>query len=458
MDRNTLKKDSKVHFVGIGGIGMSALASLTNNLCFVSGSDIKESQHLARLRSQGVTCYSPHNPQYIEEGMVVVISTNIPPSNPELKRARELKCPIFHRSEFLQILSQGFTSIAVTGTHGKTTTSSLLTTIFSLLDEKPSYAVGGLLKLSGTNAEWGDSPYFIFEADESDGSLLNYTPTWSIITNVDTDHMEFYKTQEALEKVFSKFIEKADPKKTLLYADDPFLNHFCKGRLSFGFTEEASYQILKTSFSKKGSSFSLKTPQGDVHEVYTPLFGLHNILNCTAVFALANELGVPNALILAGIAAFKGTERRLNFLGNYNGMDFYDDYAHHPTEIAATLQAVNQAHSDKNILVIVQPHRFTRLNLFFDRYIEVLKNTSSLWILPIYSAGEKPMEKSALTLFEHLSTEKKECFYYPNLDAVVTEIKQLENKPDLVLTLGAGDVTEIFSLLKKTEKEKPGIL
>lgn len=390
-----LNKIKEIHFVGIGGIGMSGLAFMALDLGIkVTGSDEKENKQIQELSKMGAHISIGHNKDNIKDQDLVVLSSAIKKDNPEVILANEKKINCLKRAEFLNLLMQNKKQILVAGSHGKTTTTSFLAHSFNELHLNPSYFVGGILNASNKNFQLGNGNYFISEADESDGSFLSYNPSLAIITNIDTDHLDYYKNYEALVDSFSHFAKKVlkNNGKIIMSAQDKNMDKFksfLEGNLvTFGFAnnsvcEDVDYLIFDVINNEGDCEFKIKHKQ-DVTNINIKLFGEHNILNATAAFALLNELGFLKTDISRALQSFTGVGRRLEKIQN-KYFDVIDDYAHHPTEINEILKTIRLY--KRKFKVLFEPHRFTRTKEFFNEFVDVLKN-DELFILPIYSASE----------------------------------------------------------------------
>ncbi|MFN0065740.1 MAG: UDP-N-acetylmuramate--L-alanine ligase [Chlamydiales bacterium] len=435
-------RHKQYHFIGIGGIGMSALARiLLDQKKMVSGSDLNESWVIEDLRKRGAVIHKGHSARYISPQDIVVYSTAVKESNPEYVAAVALKCRMMHRSELLASLMEKYETIAVAGSHGKTTTSSLMTTLFLEAKLHPSYALGGLLQEK--NGESGTGDHFLFEADESDGSFLNYHPDFAIITNVEKEHMDHYGSEEALFEAFATFISQV--KKRLFYCgDDPILASLAKGRgVSYGFSPKCDLQIK--NFQQQGWQFSMDLIyKGNKYEaVKVALVGKHNALNAAAVFGLGLQLGLQESVIRKALQHFPGVKRRCERKSNRNQVLMLDDYAHHPTEIEAVLKGIKEAVQERRIVVLYQPHRFTRTQLCQQEHGIAFDWADKLYVTDIYSAGEDPI--AGVDAQGIVSEIKKQstipCSYLPKEQW--REVLQNELRPhDVFVTLGAGDVTK----------------
>lgn len=455
------------HFIGIGGIGMSGLARIVlSRKGVVTGSDIGSNAVIEALIKTGATVHIGHSKEYIKPEMTVVYSTDIKKDNPEYQAALDLKCHLMHRSELLQKLMQNQHSLAVAGSHGKTTTSSLLTWVLKNANKDPSYAIGGVIPQLKSNAEHGHGPHFVAEACESDGTFSNYKPYGAIITNVDLDHMDYYLTAEALEKAFINFISNVSlPQHLFWCGDDERLQKFgCRG-ISYGFGEQCQLQASRFSQDQWTSCFDVKFNGKEYKNVSVALTGKHNALNALAVFGMAVSLGVDEDLIRDGLMSFRGVLRRCEKKGEVQGVLFLDDYGHHPTEIKATLKAIRSAVGERRLIVIYQPHRYSRAKDCMGLYGSVFNEADLVFINDIYSAREQPI--TGVThekILEEVQHDLKDRCQYVGISEVTAKLVDLLRPHDVVLTLGAGDVTkicpEIISLLslKSIPRLKVGVI
>ena len=437
---------SNIHFIGIGGIGMSALAHI---LCekgvSVSGSDMAASATTEALKKKGAQIFIGHAPENVLPGSTVVFSTDIKEDNVELMRAKELHLPLLHRSEMLGKLMGDFSALLVTGTHGKTTTSSLLAHVLKVAGVNPTFAIGGQVKSLGSNGGYGAGKYFVAEADESDGSFLKYPGFGAIVTNIDNDHIEYWKTEEALIKGFKQFMSHITSKEHLFWCiDDPLLANLAPQGVSYGFHPKAQLRIER--FSQEGwhLNYDLHFDGVTIKNIRVPLIGKHNVYNSAAVFGLCLRVGVEEEKIKEAFLSFQGVGRRADKKGEWKGIPLYDDYAHHPTEIAATLQAVKQAAGERRLVVVFQPHRYTRVRDCFEQFADVFVDADLLVMTDIYAAREKPID--GITTETLKAKIKKQSLYAPRRE-LAPYLSALLAPSDLVLTIGAGDVTTLASEL-----------
>ena len=420
---------TKYHFIGIGGIGMSALADLLlEKKNAISGSDLNLGEIATKLEKRGATILKGQKAEHISGDQIVVYSSAVKESNPEYQQATKLGCQIIHRSELLAMLASGKTSIAIAGTHGKTTISSLLSSVLLGAGCDPSFAIGGLLE--GENGRNGKSDLFVLEADESDGSFLRYHPTYAIISNVEPEHLDHYGNKEALEKAFDSFASQVED--LLFYCGDTLC--FKKG-ISYGFGNNCNLQI--TNWRQEGWHLIFDcTFEGKTYtKIEVALIGKHNVRNSAAVFALALKLGLDEAAIRKGLQNFPGVARRCQLKKEEHAITFLDDYAHHPTEVSTTLDGIAQVGAGRRIVVLFQPHRYSRTASHFDDFAKAFGAVDHLFISDIYAAGEQNLTNvtgEALAIAAGGSYLPKERW---------SELKDFLRPHDIFVTMGAGDVT-----------------
>lgn len=460
--KRTLKDliGKRVHFIGVGGAGMSGLARImTSEGIDVSGSDIKESSVLTALQTIGVDTKVGHDAANVAGADFVVFSSAIDKENPELVAAKELKIPQLSRAQALSILMSESKSVAVAGTHGKTTTTSMLTVAIQSCGEDPSFAIGGILKASGSNAHKGTGEFFIAEADESDGSFTEYRPFGAIITNIEHDHVDFFETPESVFLAFEDFVSTISPDGFLVFcADDKGAKALgrhvtrCKS-IAYGVDPDADLRIDQIELTPAGSKArALWKGRAIGHlELQTP--GHHNLLNAGAALAAGLCLGLPASQLIAGLATFRGTGRRFELKGQIHGIRVVDDYGHHPTEIDVTLTAAKRYATDGRVLVVFQPHRYTRTRAFTKEFAAVLDKAHHTWVLEVYGSSEKQIPgvsgQSITQLMQHGE-------YEPNFMAVVASVVEEAKPGDVILTLGAGDVSSLAPIIVEALSLKYG--
>ena len=440
-----------VHFIGVGGAGMSGLSRImTSEGIEVSGSDIKESSVLTALQAIGVETKVGHLGAHVNGADYVVFSSAIDPENPELAAAQKLGIPQLTRAQALSILMSESKSVAVAGTHGKTTTTSMLAVAIQSCGEDPSFAIGGILKASGSNAHKGTGEFFIAEADESDGSFVEYHPFGAIVTNIEHDHVDFFTTPESVVLAFKEFVNTISSDGFLVYcADDPGAKALGRNvthcqTISYGVDPDADLRIDQIELTPAGArGRALWKGRAIGHlEMQTP--GHHNLLNAAAALAAGLSLGLPAAQLIAGLATFRGTGRRFELKGQVHGIRVVDDYGHHPTEIGVTLTAAKRYATDGRVLVIFQPHRYTRTRAFTKEFAEALDKAHHTWVLEVYGSSEKQIpgvnSQTITRLMEHGE-------YEPNFMSVVASVVDAARPGDVILTLGAGDVSSLAPII-----------
>lgn len=441
----------KVHFIGIGGSGMSGLAriALADGI-LVSGSDAKDSSVLLALEALGATVFRNHAAENIDGADVVVYSTAISASNPELVRALERSIPIMTRAKALSLLMYGLTNIAIAGTHGKTTTSSMATVAFQACGTDPSFAIGGTLTASGSNAHRGSGPYFIAEADESDGSFVAYHPRAAIVTNVEHDHVDFFSTAEEVVKVFSEFALTIPADGTLIYCNDDAGSRslgqsvaHCK-TYSYGTSEGSDLKLDQITLTAQGSRGRAVWKGSVIGFIELQVPGHHNLLNAAGTLALGLSLDLNPAAFLTGLHSFQGAGRRFELKASINGIRIVDDYGHHPTEITVTLEAARRYADTGRVIVIFQPHRYSRTQAFMEQFARSLDMADDVTLLEIYAASEKPIPGVSAQL---IAEKMKNGHFIPNFAEAADRIIELAKPGDVILTLGAGDVNSLAPII-----------
>ena len=396
-----LAKTEIIHFVGIGGIGMSGLSLIMKGMGFnVQGSDISNNKNIDRLKKSKIKIIIGHKKKNIEKATILVISSAIKKNNLELIQAKKKQIPIYRRGEMLAHIVSLTKNIVVTGSHGKTTTTSLLAAIFSKTKLDPTIINGGVLNSLKNSAKLGKSDWCILEADESDGSFVHVPPTYSIVTNIDREHMDFYKSMNDLKNLFIKFINKVPSfGKSFICIDDRNNNELLKNikiknYYTYGTNPKSQFYIKNIKQVKEFSEFdlSIKLPAKKnilIKKIRIPLLGIHNIRNSTAAVAVASTIGIPKQIIKKGLKEFKGVQRRFSKIFTYRETSFYDDYAHHPTEIKEVLNGVRAAYKENEIICVFQPHRISRLKDLKKEFSMSFKKADTVILCPIYVAGEK---------------------------------------------------------------------
>jgi UDP-N-acetylmuramate--alanine ligase len=452
-----------IHLIGIGGIGMSGIAEVLLNLGYqVSGSDLKESEITRRLASLGGNIYYGHKPDHIQGAEVVVVSSAVRFDNPEVQAARETLIPVIPRAEMLAELMRLKYGIAVAGAHGKTTTTSMVAHVLAHGGLDPTVVIGGRLDSWGSNARLGQGEFMVAEADESDGSFLHLSPCIAVVTNIDREHLDFYRDLDHIQATFLDFLNRLPfYGLAILCLDDPHLPSLIpklkKRYRTYGLTTQADFQARDIRQDGLLTSYRLFHAGREWGEVRFKLPGRHNVYNSLAAIATGFELEIPFEKIQRCFAQLEGVQRRFQIRGEWQGVTILDDYGHHPTEIRATLDAVRSCWPDRRIVVVFQPHRFTRTKALFDDFTTAFYQADSLVLLPIYAAGEDPIEGlDARRLLEGIKEKgHREVRFKPSPAQVIQYLKENLQSGDVVVTLGAGDVWKIGQELvssKGTEK------
>ena len=438
----------RVHFIGIGGSGMSGLARIAiSHGIKVSGSDASDSTVLNALRAIGAEVFVGHNSENISGADLIVYSNAIKPSNPEREAAVASGIEQITRAAALALLMSESISIAVAGTHGKTTTSSMATVALQSAGVDPSFAIGGILKSSGSNAHRGSGKFFVAEADESDGSFVAYHPDAAIITNVEWDHVDHFATEADVFKVFEDFVDTISG--FLVYcADDNGASKVASTAnvktIGYGKSEKAELRVDQIQLSAGGSSARVLWNGAKIGTLELSVPGEHNVLNAAAVLAVGLELGLPASALLDGLIKFHGAGRRFELKGTVSGVRVIDDYGHHPTEIKVTLDAAKRYAGGGKVLVIFQPHRYSRTQAFTKEFAQSLSVADNVWLLEVYAASEQPISGvSSANIAKMIPNAKFE----PNFISVTEAIVKAANPGDVIMTLGAGDVSSLGPLI-----------
>jgi len=441
----------KVHFIGIGGAGMSGLARIAlSDGISVSGSDAKDSSVLTALTALGARVAAHHEAANVEGADVVIYSTAISASNPEMAYAVERSIPILTRAQALALLMKGSRSIAVAGTHGKTTTSSMMTVALQACGKDPSFAIGGTLTASGSNAHRGTGDLFVAEADESDGSFIEYRPHAAIVTNIEHDHVDFFHTPEQVTEVFKSFAATISPDGYLVYcADDTGSkdlgqSHKTCTSISYGTSEGADLTLDQIVLKPMESSARVMWKGRVVGSLELKVPGHHNLLNAAACIAMGLALQLPVQQLLDGLRNFRGAGRRFELKATEHGIRIIDDYGHHPTEIRVTLEAARRYAGDGRVLVIFQPHRYSRTQAFLNDFATSLDLADDVTLLEIYAASEKPIHGVTSEL---IAMKMKHGHYLPNFIQASDRIIEMAQPGDVIITLGAGDVNSLAPII-----------
>ncbi|MCD6319707.1 MAG: UDP-N-acetylmuramate--L-alanine ligase [Candidatus Desulfofervidaceae bacterium] len=435
---------------------MSGLASILLELGYhVSGSDIQPNRILARLEEKGAQIYIGHQNHQIDGAQVVVFSSAIKPNNPELIAAKEKKLPLISRGQLLALLMEEKKGIAVAGTHGKTTTSSMLATILETAGTNPTVVIGGCINGSGVNAWWGNGPYLVAEADESDGSFLLLHPYITVITNIEADHLDYYQDLGNIKKAFAQFLKQLKPGgKAIVWGDDSEIKDIIKQTgipyLTYGLTPGQDFEAREVCLNTL-SQFNLYIQGRNIGQVTLSLPGKHNVLNALAALAAAWVLNIDMEMAIYALKNFKGVGRRLEVKGEKNGIMVIDDYAHHPTEIKMTLNAIKQKWPGRRLITIFQPHRYSRTKSLYQEFLTVFSETDELILTEIYAASEQPIPGVTGRWLADGIERYRSIYYCPDFEAIMNKLNKLLQPGDIVLTLGAGNIWQVGEKLLKDE-------
>ena len=436
----------KYHLIGIGGIGMSGLAKiLLKKNQIVSGSDIAETQTTKELQEKGATVFLGHHASYLPLNAIVVYSSGIDIANPEYQEAKNSGYTLIHRSDLLKQLMSSQKTFAVAGTHGKTTTSALLSWVLKDANLDPSYAVGGILPNTQSNGDLGSGEYFVAEADESDGTFVKYFPYGGILTNIGLDHLDHYGSEEVLLREFQMFCQKViEPDFFFWCGDDMRLQHMQPPGQSYGFNKNNDLQITNVRQNGWKQLFDLRIHQNNYYDIEIQLLGAHNVLNSAAVFGLALKACVEEESIRRSFNTFLGVQRRCEKKGEVANVLVLDDYAHHPTEIATTLQGVRSMIGDRRLIAVFQPHRYSRTRDCLGTYGGVFQAACEVLITDVHAAGEKPIDGVSP---EEIMKELPKSAQYVSRDFLLMFLQTFVRADDVVVTLGAGNITSLSSEL-----------
>lgn len=451
------KRDSHIHFVGIGGIGMSGIAEVVLNLGYrVTGTDLNESDTTRRLVDLGATVHRGHSPDHVSDADVVVISSAVGRDNSEVVAARQRKIPVIPRAEMLAELMRLKEGIAVAGSHGKTTTTSLIASVLHTADIDPTVVIGGKVNRFGSNARLGQGQVLLAEADESDGSFLYLTPTFAVITNIDNEHLDHYGSFDRILEAFVGFANRVPfYGSAVVCLDDPniaaLLPQFHKRTISYAIERaDADYVAAEIRHRGAKTSFRVLTRGKDRGTFELGMPGIHNVQNALATIAVCDIYDIPTDVTRRGLAEFEGVQRRFTVRGHAGDVMVVDDYGHHPTEIRATLVGARRSWDGRRLIACVQPHRYTRLRDNFEDFVACLDDADVVVLTDVYAAGESPIDgASSQALAERLRARKpkREVHLEMEFDAVAGRLAALSRPGDLVLTLGAGSVTRVGSRL-----------
>lgn len=453
----------KFHFIGIGGMGMRALANILIHMGVnVSGSDVVDSTILHKFREQGATIYLGHKAENIENADVVVISSAISPENPELQEAKNRNIPIFHRSDVLAAMFMWGKGIAVAGAHGKSTTSAMVGQIFKYANVDPTIVLGGATDYLKGNSCYGKGEYVIAEADESDGTFLKFSPFLSIITNIEDDHLDYYGTFENIKKAFIEFIERiSDENGVAVVCIDnagirSILSQVKKKVITYGFNMEADYQAVNKRYEKNLLLFDVLHKGHILGTIQLHLPGEHNVLNALAAIVTALYCGISFEFIQEALSLFCGVHRRFETKAFHHGIWIVDDYAHHPTEIEATLKAAKEI-SGYRVICAFQPHRYSRTKLLCDEFAVAFDMADILYFTDIYAASEKPLsgvDGKLIPLLVQKNNLSKEVHYVCTLENLVESLYHIARPGDMIITMGAGNIYTVGQKLAQLLDEE----
>lgn len=444
----------RIHFIGIGGTGMSGIAKILLEMGYrVSGSDLKKTEITDRLEEMGAEVFKGHRALNIGDSDLVIVSSAIPPDNPELLEAIRRNIPIMHRADMLSKIMSLKKGIAITGAHGKTTTTSMISLILDRAKFQPTVIIGGELNDIGGNAVWGKGEYLVAEADESDGSFLKLNPKIAVVTNIEDDHLDYYKTMENLIKAFKQFLENLSADSiAVLGIDnenvDKLSKKIKKKYISFAIQKPADFVARNIEFAGVNTFFDVYYKENKLGKLELKVPGLHNINNALAATAVAKQIGISINDIRSVLRDFSGVQRRFQLIGENKNIKVFDDYAHHPTEIKATLAAAKQCNPER-IIAVFQPHRYTRTLNLHEEFSDAFTDADILIITDIYSAGEKPITgvTSQLIINSIKREQKRDVIYIPNKDEIVPYLKKTIRPGDFVFTIGAGDIFKVAEQL-----------
>ncbi|MDD3618867.1 MAG: UDP-N-acetylmuramate--L-alanine ligase [Desulfobulbaceae bacterium] len=445
------KKTKHIHFVGIGGIGMSGIAELLLNLGYtVSGSDIRASDITRRLERFGATIHFGHNGQWVEGADVVVTSSAIGAANPEVTAAYEQHVPVIQRAEMLaELMRLKKFGIAVAGSHGKTSTTSMVSWMLHQAGLDPTVVIGGKVDSLGGNAKLGAGEFLVAEADESDGSFLKLSPVIEVVTNIDLEHLDYYRDLDHIKDVFVQFMDRIPfYGAVVLCLDDPniaaILPRVHKRMITYGLSEQADIYATEIRSADKRNEFTVRRGDRNLGRVKLHIPGRHTIYNSLAAAAVGLELELDFQVIARALETFGGVQRRLEVKGEAAGVLVVDDYGHHPTEIRATLDAVREGWPERRLVVAFQPHRYTRTRALFDEFKTAFHRADLLVLTDIYAASEQPLEGvNTAALSEAVKLHgQRDVLYLPDLEKLPLELLNLVRPGDLLLTLGAGNIVQ----------------
>jgi UDP-N-acetylmuramate--alanine ligase len=476
-----------LHFVGIGGIGMSGIAEVLHNLGYkISGSDISNNQNISRLKNLGIEIKIGHDKKNILNAEVIVISTAVSPQNPEVLAARDLRIPVIHRADMLAEIMRLKFSVAVAGTHGKTTTTSLSASLLDVAGFDPTVVNGGIINAYKTNARLGTGDWAVVEADESDGSFVKLPATIGIITNIDLEHMEHYKDFENLKNHFITFLKNIPFYGLgILCSDHPVVAEIAKNNtdrriLTYGLKDGADIRgfnlryyddrivfdvdikptTVKSRLNLISKSNNIEIMPDRLKDLSIPMMGEHNVQNALSIVAIARELGIPDHVLRKSFDIFKGVKRRFTVVGVVEGIKIVDDYAHHPVEIQAVINAAKKS-CKGNVISVIQPHRYTRLRDLFEDFALSLKGSDKVVIAPVYPAGEDPIDKiNSSELAKLVRKNGFEVYEVQDQQDLALKVSEIAKNGDIILCMGAGSITNwacfLPNLLGKIKQDSVG--
>lgn len=466
------KKFERIHFVGIGGVGMSGIAEVLKNLGYkVVGSDLKASETTKRLKKIGIKISIGHKPENIKNADVVVISSAVTPDNPEVAAARKLAIPVIRRAEMLAELARLKYGVLVAGAHGKTTTTSLIASVLGGGGLDPTVVIGGKLKGIGSNAKLGQGDFLVAEADESDGSFLRLSPTIAVVTNIDREHMDFFRSMNEIKEAFLSFMNKVPfYGLSIVYGDNDHIKkllHKMQRRfVTYGLSKGLDLTAKNIRTDDFRSTFEAVLNNRSLGLFEVPLVGSHNVCNSLAAIAVAGELEIGMDTVREALRNFSGVQRRFELKGTVSGINVIDDYGHHPAEINATLRAVKEAiiQGEKNgnnggrLIVLFQPHRYTRTRDLLGEFCNAFTDADKVVLMDIYPAGEKPLLGiDSELLFKGIKDTNKDVRYMKDKDEILAYLGGELRDSDTLLTLGAGDVWKVGEEFLKMRNGKRGI-
>lgn len=454
----------KIHFVGIGGIGMSGIAEILNNIGYqVSGSDIAENANVERLRKLGINVVIGHSEENVDDVAVVVKSTAVPMTNPEVEAARRLHIPVVKRSEMLAELTKLKNTVAIAGTHGKTTTTSLVSMLFESANLDPTFINGGIINAYGTNARMGEGDWLITEADESDGTFIKIPATIGVVTNIEPEHLDFYGSFDEIRSAFHTFLNNLPFYGfAVLCNDDEEVRKLIKKTydrklITYGLEEGAEIRAINIRNEVDGSTFDVEISNRvsdkdrKIEGVFLPVPGRHNVQNALAAITIGIELNFADEILKNGFKNFSGVKRRFTKTGEVNGITIIDDYGHHPTEIEATLKTAKDITKDKGkVIAVVQPHRYSRLKHLFEEFCNCFASADKVVVSDIYPAGEDPIEGVDKNSFvEALRKNNVEAVALESPGCLAELVNNIATEGDMVVCLGAGSITHWANKLPK---------